>query len=46
MALEADLSGVLRITDYGVTLLPAPYRAGLSEDQRKLFEAVGYTFRR
>lgn len=46
MAREADLSGVLRITDYGVTLLPAPYRAGLSEDQRKLFEAVGYTFRR
>lgn len=30
--------------DYGVTLVPQPYKVSLSDDQRKIFEIYGYVF--
>ena len=44
MARELNVEGHQQIADYGFTLLPSPFKAGLNADQRTIFEALGYRF--
>lgn len=44
LAREPGPDGVSHIRDYGFTLLPSPFKAGLNDQQKTIFEALGYSF--
>lgn len=44
IAREVGTDGRARFANYGMTLLPSPLKAGLTLEQRTVFEAIGYKF--